>query len=140
MFVDVPQKAANLITKESIVPNVKIKWKVEVAPTGQYRSFLRRGWPSALYPDGRTCGVIECVDDYTPNRAKDGAHGELILRVLDHSEVSPKWRFLKAKFTTLDQAKQGLSEFMSRHPEYRPGIYRDDQDGFTQIYRETQAG
>ena len=117
----------------------KIKWKVEEPPTGRYRAFQHRGWPSALYPDGSTCADIQCVDEYMPYWVKTGNHSELSLRVLDRSEASQKWRVLKAKFTTFDQAKEGLSEFINKHPEYLPAIYRDDQDGSVQTHQETQA-
>lgn len=40
----------------------KLKWRVDPAPTGPYRSFSKRAWPSADYPNGATAGYIINVD------------------------------------------------------------------------------
>ena len=38
---------------------MKLIWKVAEAPTGRFRSFDKRGWPSATYEtkDGSCCSV-----------------------------------------------------------------------------------
>lgn len=104
----------------------KYKWKVDEAPTGPYRSFHFRGWPSANYQNVSQdcCGDIQCNDNYTPARAKGGQHAPLTVRVCDHS-VSPfKWLTIKAQHKTFDDAKTALAAFIGTHPEVTPIEYR----------------
>lgn len=96
----------------------KIQWKVEPAPTGLSRSFQARGWPGAHYANDRQdpCAFIHCTENYTPSRAKEGAHPPLKVRMADHS-VSPfEWRGLAGTFTTLALAKAAVAEFVANNP------------------------
>jgi hypothetical protein len=56
---------------------VKLKWYVQSAPTGRYRSFARRGFPSASYANlPQECAAVSlhCEDDYIPSDVKIGNH------------------------------------------------------------------
>jgi hypothetical protein len=68
----------------------KLTWTVTPPSTGRYRSFFPRGWPTATYPDGQMAAAIYCQDEYVPAQVRAGSHGELEVRVADHS-VSP-WK------------------------------------------------
>jgi hypothetical protein len=82
----------------------QIKWLVEEAPTGRYRSFHRRGWPTAKHKiTGRTLFSIGCEDDYINGKPP---HGLLSLRVAKSNENdSWDWVVLKRKFETLAELK-----------------------------------
>lgn len=91
--------------------NLKIKWVVDPAPTGPYRSFQKRGWPNAHYvetSDEKPCAAIYCEDNYYPRDAKSGNHKELTLRIMDWSGEYPKWRTYETKFKTLHDVKIAL--------------------------------
>jgi hypothetical protein len=105
---------------------VKIRWKVAEAPTGPYRSFSFRGWPTAHYQNEsqNICGDIQCKDDYTPFRAKSGNHAPLTVRVCDHSTSPLNWLTLKVQCTTITDAKAALAAYIDRHPEVMPAEYR----------------
>ena len=96
---------------------MKIKWHVAAIPTGRYRSFERRGWPSAEYADGRIAAWITCADDYYPPDVRAGTHAPLILRVADHSIQPFKWRKMIVTFRTLAEAKVGFEKLLAQHPE-----------------------
>lgn len=102
---------------------VKVKWQVSEAPTGRYRSFFKRSWPTARFKDtDRPALMIECEDSYYPANAKTGQHKELSVMVADYSVENEafKWRRLKARFATLDEAKQAGERFLNAHPEFLP--------------------
>lgn len=55
----------------------KIKWKVGEKPTGMYRAFQSREWPTACYVVGdRYAFSISCEDEYRPADVKSGKHAE----------------------------------------------------------------
>ena len=51
----------------------RIIWKVDLPPTGKYRSFGRRAWPSAHYRNEQETPavMITCKTDYSPQKAKE---------------------------------------------------------------------
>lgn len=67
---------------------MKYKWKVDPPPIGRYRSFERRGWPTAYYCDeNESCAAwIMCEDKYCPADVKTGKHKPLKLHVADYSK------------------------------------------------------
>lgn len=97
---------------------MKLKWKVEDAPTGQYRSFAKRGWPSAYLPDGRPAFSISCDDAYEPRRVRDGDHAELKINVADWSEEAGTfvWKTIKRRAATLAEAKEIAAKFLEQSP------------------------
>lgn len=99
---------------------MKIKWKVQPAPTGRYRSFKQRGWPIADYENGKYCASISCDDSYDPRDVKAGTHGELTLSIADHSQTPWKRRTASKRFKTLQEAKDALPELLKNHPHFVP--------------------
>jgi hypothetical protein len=75
---------------------LKIKWKVADAPTGRYRSFQSRSWPSASVNDKQVAYVVckftgdqgALFADYKARLAKDCSSGwgpaELIVKIADY--------------------------------------------------------
>jgi hypothetical protein len=64
-------------------PN-KVVWHVAPVPTGRYRSFERRGWPTANYgKHGLIAASISCDDEYYPSDVREGKHAPLTVRIAD---------------------------------------------------------
>ena len=101
---------------------MKYKWKVSEPPTGRYRSFHKRAWPSAYYldPEKRPAALMNCEKSYHPKEARSGNHPELTVRVADHSQKPFKWLVLKKHFATIDEAKDGFEEFRKKYPHIQP--------------------
>jgi len=107
---------------------MKIKWKVQPAPTGRYRSFEKRGWPSAKLPDGTLIGYISCKDVYFPADSKSGKHAPLTVHVYNFNPSDEQRKkhggrvhlTLKAHAATLQEAKDRLIAFYAAHPEMLP--------------------
>jgi hypothetical protein len=98
----------------------KIKWKVDSVPTGMYRSFARRSWPTADYPSGQIAALITCSDEYEPRNVRAGNHGPLIVRVADYSVQPWKWRKMVSTFRTLPEAKAGFAKLLVKYPSLSP--------------------
>lgn len=104
----------------------KLRWTVDEAPTGPYRSFSKRAWPRASYgKDGKPAAHIVCVDSYRPANAKSGDHPPLSVHVAkwrdrDGDSQTFDWRRLKAEFATLADAKAAAERFLDAHPEFAP--------------------
>lgn len=106
---------------------MKLKWRVSDVPTGRYRSFERRGWPSADFTNGDTAVGLYCKDEYRPADVKTGNHAEIVIRIADYSEPSNKetgagftWRQLKKRAATLAEAKELASKFFDKYPQFLP--------------------
>ncbi len=98
----------------------KLKWRVDAAPTGKYRSFAVRGWPTAEVA-GVTVAALYAVDSYTEYSSRTKETAPLVVRVADRSKPGPfKWATLKARPTGLTGAKQAAEDFYARHPEWLP--------------------
>jgi hypothetical protein len=74
---------------------LKLTWKVADAPTGRYRAFDRRAWPTAWYGKPGVEGVrpaafLSCTDAYSPARVREGAHAEIKISVLHHNHAERK--------------------------------------------------
>jgi hypothetical protein len=103
---------------------MKLIWKVDPEPTGPYKSFLSRGWPSAEL-GGELVLQIFCPekDDYTPAKARgDRTHKPLRVRVTDRRQpvgapILWQWRTIKGEFATLAEAKEAGKKFLCEHPE-----------------------
>lgn len=99
----------------------KIKWRVDPAPTGRYRSFEKRGWPGADYSTGAAAAQIYSTTGqaYIPSLARTGQHAPLELRVAEHGfwngDSSPetfRWRRVKQRFSTVDEAKAWVAKHL----------------------------
>lgn len=105
---------------------MKIVWKVDSKPTGRYRSFASRAWPTAYYnsPDERAAAFLVCDDEYVPLRVREGKHSPLTIIMLHHQhpEAGNSWkRFrLKATAATLDEAKLLVEQFLAEHTDWHP--------------------
>ena len=96
---------------------MKIIWRVDPAPTGRYRSFSRRAWPSAEYEDGRFAANITCADEYHPEDVRNAKHDVLTVRVADWSVRPWKARTMTSKFRTLAEAKKAFADLIEKCPE-----------------------
>jgi hypothetical protein len=103
---------------------VKLKWRVQPAPTGRYRSFEHRGWPSAEYPSEKTAARITCLDEYYPANVRSGSHAQLTVWIADWSAGADgsgfAWRTLKEKAKTLDEAKDLVRRAIEANPQVQP--------------------
>lgn len=105
-----------------------LKWRVDAPPVGRYRSFDRRGWPSADYPNGDIAARIECADEYIPANVRAGTHAPLTVYVAawrqDPEERKQKgafgWRKLTQQFATLKEATDATNKIVAAHPELHP--------------------
>lgn len=106
---------------------MKLIWRVAPEPTGRYRSFDRRGWPSAHYkgPKENVAAQILCPHDYRPSDVREGRHAELKIGIAfwrDHTNGRQTfdWKYLVRRAKTLDEAKKLAEDFITRHPEVMP--------------------
>lgn len=101
---------------------IKLKWEVAEAPTGMYRSFHKRNWPSA-YINGKPAAHIRCEDEYIPRNVKTGNHAPLTVWIADHRASSNpnggtfKWRQLITTHATLQEAKAAAEHFLNANPQ-----------------------
>lgn len=104
---------------------MKLKWEIQAAATGPYRSFFKRGWPTATFA-GTThmAARFECEDSYSHRQAKNATHEPLTVMIADYRRTehggSWKWRTLKERALTLDAAKQMAVEALIKHTEFLP--------------------
>lgn len=103
---------------------MKLKWKIQPKAAGRYASFEHRGWPDAHYENGKYAGGIYCQDDYSAWVVKENKHGPLTVRVFDWSGKLPKSLQLKKTFSTLQEAKDGLADIVTRNPQFQPSQER----------------
>ena len=92
----------------------KIKWEVQPAPTGHYRSFQRRDWPYGRSP----CNIffmISCEDKYCTADVKTGNHKPLKLLFRDDSKPGCKMFSYKRQFATLPELKEFASNLDLDH-------------------------
>ena len=106
-----------------------LTWKVEPAPTGLYKSFEKRGWPSAFFKNsGRAAAIISADCPYVSS--KQLPTSPLKVRIAFYHSPEERilgkgawtWRTLKAEFSTLDEAKAAAEKFLKNHPEYYASI------------------
>ena len=99
----------------------RIVWRVGEKPTGPYRSFHYRSWPSASYPDkdGRLVAYLHAGHrvSYHPSEAETTI---LTVRVMNYKDEKPEWRQLKIKPVGVTAAKELVAEFFKQHPDWLP--------------------
>lgn len=113
-----------------------IRWEVAPAPTGPYRSFDVRGWPSAFYVStGDPAVNLTANEAYTPQIAKIGRDGlEITVHVAFwRSGGQPgsrtfDWRRLNRRCKTLGEAKTIAERFIGENLEriYPADLRRKD--------------
>lgn len=96
---------------------MKLNWKVQPAPTGRYRSFESRGWPTAEFANGDHAAHVYCEDEYVPRDVAVGSHRELRVVVADWSVTPWKGRTLVARPKTLAEAKALVQKFFDTFPD-----------------------
>ena len=107
---------------------IKLIWKTPSAPTGRFRSFYKRNWPMAYYPNGEAAAMITCEDAYIPPKVKQGNHEPLTVLIACWTEdvKTFKWAKLREQMETLPKAKEATLKFLNGmagkrvvHPLYR---------------------
>lgn len=93
---------------------IKLKWRLGEKPTGRFKSFHKRGWPSAEYADGSPAASIAPEDNsgYWPNLAETTV---LITRVADRAGHTFVWRRLTARPVGVKAAKLVAQEFIDKY-------------------------
>lgn len=103
----------------------KLKWKVGDAPTGRYRSFQERSWPSATYAGSELMAVSIFSDaSYTPELAKNCERAPLTIQIADHSQIPWVWRRLKKRVNSLDEAKELAMKALLASPNFIPEQFK----------------
>lgn len=112
------------------VMSIRLKWRVGEVPTGRYRSFEHRAWPSAEWPDQQGAAYLTCEDDYTPERAAGrAAHAPIRVWVrIYRADGTGQFdnRALKSRPASLDSAKALVHHFFEAQPSTRPAAYRTE--------------
>jgi hypothetical protein len=102
-----------------------VKWKASEPPSGRFRSFSTRAWPSAEYANGDPAVSIYSTDEYRPADAKSGQHAPLTVMIADWG-LSPEekakrgafvWRKMKGEFKTLAEAKAAAEKLLTANPQ-----------------------
>lgn len=105
---------------------MKLKWYVDPAPTGPYRTFQRRGWPQCFSgnPDKEDCELLATIvnldgDSYDPYYARAIT---LRLKVRIHFKAAGKEHsgLSKEQFSSIAEAKAWLKTFYKTNPKFYP--------------------
>ena len=108
---------------------MKLKWKVSDEPVGRYRSFERRGWPSAYWSSGESAAHIICKDSYVPRDVKIGNHSALKVMLADHSVKPWTWRKARMECKTLKEAKEFVEHLLNNvYPHFKPKEIENEAD------------
>jgi hypothetical protein len=103
---------------------VKITWRVDPPPSGKWRSFELRSWPSASFENGKPAAMIYCGTEYIPTKVKSGDHDSLTVKLFHHNhpERGNSWKIftLRIRPKTLAEAKELVKEFYNTHPDWIP--------------------
>lgn len=105
---------------------VKLVWKIASAPTGRYRSFEHRAWPTCYYgsAEGKPAAFLHCDDSYSASCVKLGQHATIKISVLHHNHelAGNSWVVLTLSrpALTLAEAKERVARFLATHPEFWP--------------------
>lgn len=118
-----------------------LKWKVDSAPSGPYRSFQTRSWPHAAYAkSGQVAARLECKDEngvtveYRPANVREGKHPEITVFIAQHFHTAEEravkggftYRRLKGRPKTLGEAKALAESACAAHPDFQP---KEETDG-----------
>lgn len=98
---------------------LKFKWRVREVPSGPFRSFQERGWPSAEV-DGKAAISLSSTASYEGVYYRGMRSPEPIrVHVADYrASRSFTWRTLRATAYTLKEAKALGEAFLRQYPEF----------------------
>lgn len=105
---------------------MKLKWYVDPEPTGQYRSFQRRGWPTCYSgnPDKEDCELLAAIVslDHHSYEGHYARATNLRLKVRIHFKVAGEDRtgLSKEEFSSIAEAKAWLKAFYKKNPKFYP--------------------
>lgn len=102
---------------------MKIIWRVGDSPTGMYRSFSQRTWPSAADENGNAIAAMYHGESYTAQLAADAGENRIQVAIADWSDKKHgafTWKTLKQRFSDVKSAKAAVANFWEAHPEYHP--------------------
>lgn len=108
---------------------LRLKWKMADAPTGRYRAFEKRGWPSLMYTDaaeeGTIAAMLRCNISYHTRVAESGEHPPITVhiaffRINERGIETFDWRKLKKEFANLEEAKAAAEKYVRENPSIRP--------------------
>ncbi|WP_414611798.1 hypothetical protein [Stenotrophomonas muris] len=110
-----------------------LKWRVQPAPTGRWKSFEKRGWPTADFAGTDICAArIDCDDSYNPRNAKEFLHSPLSVYVAKYNhdrsngQGAFNWVRIKRTFSSVTEAKDAAAEAIRQHPEFMPVQLKKD--------------
>lgn len=104
--------------------SIKLKWRVQPAPTGKWRSFSKRGWPSAEYDNGQMAITLICDDAYVPAKVKTGDHREITVRIAKYDGQRFTWHNIIKRAKTLEEAKEIAQFAIDNIWSFRPAEYQ----------------
>lgn len=118
------------VTRIPQVNTPKIKWVAQPKPTGPYRSFSQRGWPTGYYKEGSEPAFqIRCVDPYIPRNVKTHDHAELELWIADYrpregqSPTGWQWKKMKQMYFSIESIKHALPVILEFNHDLMPSRY-----------------
>ena len=98
---------------------MKITWKVDEAPTGRYRSFQKRSWPTATYADGKIAAQIYADQSYTGHESRR-TDLELAVSIADYSVTPWKWHRMAKRSPSIQHAKDFVLGVLAVKSEWMP--------------------
>ena len=88
------------------------RWIVDPPPTGRYKSFHTRGWPSLIHTEsGRCVAFLACRDPYEPWRLKTNDHAFIHIWLVGNKVPNEK---LDKSYATLALAKAAAQDEVYR--------------------------
>ncbi len=109
-----------------------LKWKNAPAPTGLYRSFHKRSWPSAVDHNGNAAAHLYCEQSYSPRVAKDSGEFDIIVRIADwtndnnqrcdQTKGAFEWRRLNCTFKNVVDAKAAAEAFVIANAHFLKNV------------------
>lgn len=105
-----------------------LKWKNGASPSGPYRSFQKRAWPSATDQQGNTAAHLDCDASYNASLAEDSGQYDITVRVADwtndnNGRPDPtksafEWRRLTKTFKNVKDAKKAAEDILTKNPHF----------------------
>lgn len=105
----------------------KLKWRVSPKPTGRYKSFVNRAWPSATVGDDHMAVQLDGKKDglHVSYRSAIAETTEITIRVACYQKPANRpmhgkfrWFTMRQTATGLKAAKRLAQEIVDKHPEW----------------------